>query len=110
VLELYVLGVLAAGPTYGYAITQSLEEAGLGTVRGGTLYPPLARLQAEDLVVSSWDAGEGGVQLPEGTRSRRGQLPAQLLIGDQRAVLPGPPPSVQLQHARPHIARRHQQR
>jgi PadR family transcriptional regulator PadR len=47
-----VLGVLAAGPTYGYAIAQSLEEAGLGTVRGGTLYSLLARLQAGDLVVS----------------------------------------------------------
>jgi PadR family transcriptional regulator PadR len=60
VLELCVLGALAEGPTYGYAIAQRLEEAGLGTVRGGTLYPLLARLQAEKLVTSSWHAGHGG--------------------------------------------------
>jgi len=60
VLELCVLGVLAEGPTYGYAIAQCLDEAGLGTVKGGTLYPLLARLQAEELVVSAWQAGDGG--------------------------------------------------
>jgi PadR family transcriptional regulator, regulatory protein PadR len=60
VLELCVLGALADGSTYGYAIAQRLEEAGLGTVRGGTLYPLLARLEAERLVESSWRAGEGG--------------------------------------------------
>lgn len=60
VLELCVLGVLAEGPTYGYAIAQQLAAAGLGTVKGGTLYPLLARLESEGLVSSSWHAGEGG--------------------------------------------------
>lgn len=60
VLELCVLGVLADGPTYGYAIAGRLAEAGLGTVKGGTLYPLLARLEGEGLVSSSWHAGEGG--------------------------------------------------
>lgn len=60
VLELCVLGALADGPTYGYAISRRLEEAGLGTVRGGTLYPLLTRLEAEQLVESSWRAGDGG--------------------------------------------------
>jgi len=60
VLELCVLGVLADGPTYGYAIAQRLADAGLGTVKGGTLYPLLARLDADGLVQSSWHAGEGG--------------------------------------------------
>ncbi|MFY1668969.1 PadR family transcriptional regulator [Plantactinospora sp. WMMB334] len=60
VLELCVLGALADGPTYGYAIAQRLERAGLGVVRGGTLYPLLARLQAETLVEAHWQAGEGG--------------------------------------------------
>ncbi len=60
VLELCVLGVLADGPTYGYAIAQRLSEAGLGSVKGGTLYPLLARLEGDGLVESSWRAGDGG--------------------------------------------------
>ncbi len=55
-----MLGVLADGPTYGYAIAGRLEEAGLGVVKGGTLYPLLARLELEGLVESSWRAGDGG--------------------------------------------------
>lgn len=60
VLELCVLGVLADGPTYGYAIAQRLAEAGLGVVKGGTLYPLLSRLEGEDLVEATWRAGNGG--------------------------------------------------
>lgn len=60
VLELCVLAVVAVGPTYGYAISQRLEVAGLGTVKGGTLYPLLARLEAEGLLTGTWQAGDGG--------------------------------------------------
>jgi len=55
-----VLGALADGPTYGYAIAQRLEDSGLGTVKGGTLYPLLSRLETDGLVESSWHAGDGG--------------------------------------------------
>lgn len=60
VLGLCVLSVLADEPTYGYAIAQRLEEAGLGTVKGGTLYPLLTRLESEGLVEATWHAGDGG--------------------------------------------------
>ncbi len=60
VLELCVLGVLAKERTYGYVIAQRLQEAGVGRVKGGTLYPLLARLEREGLVRSSWAAGESG--------------------------------------------------
>ncbi|MGY1987998.1 PadR family transcriptional regulator [Blastococcus sp. SYSU DS0669] len=60
VLSLCVLRVVADGPTYGYAIAARLAEAGLGSVKGGTLYPILTRLEAEGLVSSSWAAGDGG--------------------------------------------------
>ncbi len=53
VLSLCVLRVVADGPTYGYAIAARLADAGLGTVKGGTLYPLLTRLQTEGLVSSS---------------------------------------------------------
>jgi PadR family transcriptional regulator PadR len=60
VLALCVLGVLGDGPTYGYALGQRLVEAGLGTVKGGTLYPLLARLEKDGLVESTWQVGDAG--------------------------------------------------
>ena len=60
VLEVCVLRVLAEGPTYGYAISVQLAEAGLGTVKGGTLYPLLSRFETAGLVTVEWRAGEGG--------------------------------------------------
>src|SRR5690606_22518540 len=59
-LALSVLRVLATGPTYGYAIAGALEEAGFGSVKGGTLYPLLGRLEAAGWVEVEWRAGEGG--------------------------------------------------
>lgn len=59
-LALCVLQVLASGPTYGYAIAAALEDTGFGTVKGGTLYPLLGRLEAAGWVGIEWRAGEGG--------------------------------------------------
>jgi len=60
VLSLCVLAVVAEGETYGYAVAQRLQAAGLGTVKGGTLYPILTRLEQDGLVTSSWGQGEAG--------------------------------------------------
>lgn len=60
VLSLCVLSVVAEGPTYGYAVAQRLQEAGLGSIKGGTLYPVLTRLETDGLVTSAWREGEGG--------------------------------------------------
>ena len=60
VLPLAVLRTVADGPTYGYVIGKRLEEAGLGRIKGGTLYPILGRLEAEGLVTSEWREGDGG--------------------------------------------------
>ncbi|WP_432545752.1 PadR family transcriptional regulator [Kineococcus sp. SYSU DK004] len=60
VLSLCVLGVVAEGRTYGYAVATRLARAGLGAVKGGTLYPVLGRLEADGFVTSSWGAGDGG--------------------------------------------------
>jgi len=59
-LSLCVLGLIAEGTSYGYAISQRLELAGFGDIKGGTLYPLLARLEAEALVAVTWQAGDGG--------------------------------------------------
>lgn len=60
VLGVCVLRVLGDGPTYGYAIASRLAEGGLGEIKGGTLYPLLARLESASHVVAEWRAGEGG--------------------------------------------------
>lgn len=60
VLTLCVLRVLTAGATYGYEIAQRLAAAGLGEIKGGTLYPLLARLHAAGLVEEEWRPGDGG--------------------------------------------------
>ena len=60
VLQPCVLQCLADGPAYGYAIIARLAEAGLGEIKGGTLYPLLARLEARELVTIEWRTGEGG--------------------------------------------------
>jgi hypothetical protein len=51
-LDVCVLAVLAQGDRHGYGIARELERAGVGTVKGGTLYPLLARLEADGSVTS----------------------------------------------------------
>jgi PadR family transcriptional regulator, regulatory protein PadR len=60
VLTMGVMRSLASGPTYGYAIASVLEQAGFGVVRGGTLYPLLARIEEAGYVTASWHPGDGG--------------------------------------------------
>lgn len=59
-LQLSLAAVLAEGDRHGYALVQRLAEYGLGTVRGGALYPVLGRMETEGLVESRWEAGDGG--------------------------------------------------
>lgn len=60
VLRLCVLKSLEPGPTYGYAIAAALDDAGLGAIKGGTLYPLLSRLETGNLLRAQWRAGDGG--------------------------------------------------
>jgi PadR family transcriptional regulator, regulatory protein PadR len=59
-LAVCVLAIVAGGQTYGYLIGQRVRAAGLGTVKGGTLYPILTRLEDEGLLSSSWRPGTAG--------------------------------------------------
>jgi PadR family transcriptional regulator, regulatory protein PadR len=60
VLDLCVLALLEKGESYGYKLAQSLDCAGLGPVRGGTLYPVLLRLQRAGLIDAVWREGAVG--------------------------------------------------
>ncbi len=60
VIELTVLAVAAEGETYGYAVGVRLAGAGLGVIKGGTLYPILNRLEDSGALTAEWREGDGG--------------------------------------------------
>jgi PadR family transcriptional regulator len=60
VLDLLVLSCLTDGESYGYEIAKRLDSAGLGQVKGGTLYPVLNRLEEAGLVEADFRAAERG--------------------------------------------------
>jgi PadR family transcriptional regulator PadR len=60
ILTTAALSVLDRGAAHGYAIATALADAGLGTVKGGTLYPLLGRLEAAGHVEAEWLPGDGG--------------------------------------------------
>ncbi|WP_278312366.1 PadR family transcriptional regulator [Lolliginicoccus levis] len=60
-LEMCLLALLdQEGGMHGYRIAVHLSERGLGEVKGGTLYPALARMEDRDLVARTWTPGENG--------------------------------------------------
>lgn len=61
VLEMLVLEAVCGGATYGYELLGRMKEGsgGLFTLKEGTLYPILYRLEDEGFVTASWSAGQG---------------------------------------------------
>lgn len=61
VLEMLVLELVCQGPTYGYELLTRLKSGseGLFTLKEGTLYPILYRLEDDGMIQSSWSKGEG---------------------------------------------------
>ena len=45
-------------PLYGYSLRERLAEQGL-EIKEGTLYPLLRRLEAQGILESDWEVGEG---------------------------------------------------
>ena len=54
ILELAVMGILYHGRHYGYSLVRALSEGGTTPLKEGTVYPILARLDREGLVLSEW--------------------------------------------------------
>jgi PadR family transcriptional regulator, regulatory protein PadR len=54
ILELAVMGVLFRGRHYGYSLVRVLSEHGGSSLKEGTVYPILARLDRDGLVRSEW--------------------------------------------------------
>jgi PadR family transcriptional regulator, regulatory protein PadR len=59
-LPLVVLAVVEQGECYGYELSRQLQTAGLGEVKGGTLYPVLARLERDGWVAVRWSQPTAG--------------------------------------------------
>ena len=61
VLEMLVLKTICRQPTYGYDLMARLKEGSQDffTLKEGTLYPILYRLEDEGLIQSAWSQGEG---------------------------------------------------
>ena len=61
VLEMLVLKLVCGGPTYGYQLLTRLKEESGGrfTLKEGTLYPILYRLEDDGLIQAQWSQGEG---------------------------------------------------
>lgn len=61
VLDMLVLRLLKSEAKYGYQIIQEMKEKSAETfsLKDGTLYPVLYRLEDDKLVVSKWSEAEG---------------------------------------------------
>jgi len=55
-LATLILSLLAEGPAYGYRIAREIERrsGGYFTVKEGTLYPALHKLELEGLIAAEW--------------------------------------------------------
>jgi PadR family transcriptional regulator PadR len=60
-VEMLILEVASEGPTYGYALAQTVGERSDGyfELKEGSLYPALHRLERQKLLRSSWREADG---------------------------------------------------
>ena len=61
VLEMLVLEIICRKPTYGYELMTQLKvcSGDMFTLKEGTLYPILYRLEDDGMITASWSQGEG---------------------------------------------------
>jgi len=72
-LDIVVLNLLEQGPRHGYEMVQALKQIDGLKVREGNIYPILARLQTEGLVVCSTEPSRDGPPRKSFKLSRSGQ-------------------------------------
>ena len=59
-LDLCLLGLLAEQRDYGLSLASRLDDAGFGSLPGGTLYPALLRLETTGLVSAAREPSPSG--------------------------------------------------
>lgn len=78
VLEMLVLQLICEKPTYGYELLSRLKEQSGSrfTLKEGTLYPILYRLEDDGMITARWSQGEGRTapkKIYEATESGRAE-------------------------------------
>jgi transcriptional regulator len=60
-VDMLILEVISAGPSYGYQIAQTVLERSRGyfEITEGSLYPALHRLERQRLLASHWQQADG---------------------------------------------------
>jgi len=83
-----VLGILAGGDSYGYAIIRDIRDRSRGTLEWteGMLYPVLHRLEAQGLVVARWEGEEGERRRKYYRITDEGRAALAALLAQWRAV------------------------
>jgi PadR family transcriptional regulator PadR len=84
VLDLCALSLLSDRERYGYEIARILDDAGLGPIKGGTLYPLLARLENDGLVSTTWKPSDQGPERKYYRLADRGRLLLEVNISAWR--------------------------
>lgn len=85
VLEMLVLSLICQEPTYGYDLLNQLKSRSGGslTLKEGTLYPILYRLEDDGLIHASWSQGEGRTapkKMYEATEAGRAEKDRRYLV------------------------------
>jgi len=86
VLDLCLLAVMDAGPTYGYEMTKRLSDRGLSIVGEGSIYPLLGRLERDGLVNTHRAASNGGPPRKYYSLSARGRRAFDEGVDEWRAT------------------------
>lgn len=79
VLNYLVTTALSQGPRHGYSLIETLDRAGVGKYKGGTIYPLLQRLEEQGVVSFQWEHPRSGparkvFELTERGRARQKEL------------------------------------
>ena len=59
-LEGCILAIISQNETYGYEISQQLEQYGFGKIVEGTIYPLLLRLEKNGMVIATYRQSDVG--------------------------------------------------
>lgn len=85
-LDIAILSTLQDDALHGYAIASRMEQHGLGRLKGGSLYPALAKLEQAGFIEAVWLPGESGPGRKAYTLTPAGREEGTRLLGSWRSL------------------------
>lgn len=85
-LDVALLASLSHEALHGYAIASRLEHVGMGRLKGGSLYPALARLEEAGFIEAVWLPGESGPGRKAYSITPAGRQEHSRLLDDWRSL------------------------